>query len=302
LDVLTNLAERADTLNLSCPELTKEEGIKIIGGRHPVVESVLETPFVPNDVLLDSKSRMLIITGPNMGGKSTYMRQIALIVLLAHIGSFVPASQANIGTIDRIFTRIGAADDLASGRSTFMVEMTETANILHNASSNSLVLMDEIGRGTSTFDGLSLAFACAEYLAKNIKAYTLFATHYFELTSLADEISTLKNVHFSATEHGEKIIFLHTVNDGPANQSYGIQVAQLAGVPRPVILLAKTKLRELENQAHHHSPVQADLFSIVETKEHPAVALLKEIEPDQLSPKEALEVLYQLKELRTKTL
>ena len=231
LDVLTNLTERADTLNLSCPVFTKQSGIHIVDGRHLVVESVLQQPFVPNDVELNEQQRMLIITGPNMGGKSTYMRQIALIVLLAHIGSFVPAKKVIIGPIDRIFTRIGAADDLASGRSTFMVEMTETATILHNATAHSLVLMDEIGRGTSTFDGLSLAFACAEYLAREIKAFTLFATHYFELTALADEISFIKNVHFDATERDDKIIFLHKVQAGAANQSYGIAVAQLAGVP-----------------------------------------------------------------------
>lgn len=299
LDVLTNFTERADSLKLSCPELSNETGISIVAGRHPVVESVLEQAFVPNDVSLNAQERMLIITGPNMGGKSTYMRQIALIVLLAHIGSFIPARAATIGPVDRIFTRIGAADDLASGRSTFMVEMTETANILHNATEHSLVLMDEIGRGTSTFDGLSLAFACAEFIAKNVKAYTLFATHYFELTSLADEIKTVKNVHFDATEHGDKIIFLHTVNAGPANQSYGIQVAQLAGVPRQVIQLAKTKLRELENQSYKHSisPHQGDLFAAFEEeKEHPIVGLLKDLDPNQMSPKEALEALYKLKE------
>lgn len=228
------------------------------------------------------------------------MRQIALIVLLAHIGSFVPARAASIGCVDRIFTRIGAADDLASGRSTFMVEMTETANILHNATPQSLVLMDEIGRGTSTFDGLSLAWACAHYLALGVRAHTLFATHYFELTSLADEIATVENVHLDATEHGDKIIFLHTVQPGPANQSYGIQVAQLAGVPRAVIQRAKQKLQELEQHAYQHvaqhSPIpeQRDLFAAVE-KEHPAILQLQEINPDQLTAKEALDLLYQLK-------
>jgi DNA mismatch repair protein MutS len=298
LDVLTNLTERADTLNLSCPELNDDAGISITAGRHPVVEAVLEHAFVPNDVTLSQRERMLIITGPNMGGKSTYMRQIALIVLLAHIGSFIPARAAKIGLVDRIFTRIGAADDLASGRSTFMVEMTETANILHNATAHSLVLMDEIGRGTSTFDGLSLAFACAEFLAREIKAYTLFATHYFELTALADDIFTVKNVHFDATEHGDKIIFLHTVSAGPANQSYGIQVAQLAGVPRSVIQLAKKKLVELESQAysHHAQPQQGDLFVVAEKQAHPAITMLKEVDPDRLTPKEALEIVYRLKE------
>ncbi|MHB1948000.1 MAG: DNA mismatch repair protein MutS [Gammaproteobacteria bacterium] len=300
LDVLTNFAERADSLNLCCPVLTQDADIHIIAGRHPVVESVLEHPFVPNDVHLNSYQRMLIITGPNMGGKSTYMRQIALITLLAHIGSFIPAEEARIGIVDRIFTRIGAADDLASGRSTFMVEMTETANILHNATKHSLVLMDEVGRGTSTFDGLSLAFACAEYLAREIKAYTLFATHYFELTALADEISIVKNVHFDATEHGDSIVFMHTVNAGPANQSYGIQVAQLAGVPRHVIQLAKRKLNELEKNSQHHlvvQPHQVDLFSVAQSEEHPVVEKLKEIDPDQLSPREAMDALFKLKEL-----
>lgn len=299
LDVLSNLAERADSLDLCCPELLAEPEINITAGRHPVVESVLEQPFVPNDVQLDAQQQMLMITGPNMGGKSTYMRQIALIVLLAHIGSFVPANKASIGPIDRIFTRIGAADDLASGRSTFMVEMTETANILHNATAHSLVLMDEVGRGTSTFDGLSLAWASAEYIAKKLRALTLFATHYFELTILADTISTVKNVHLNAVEHGDKIVFLHTVKSGPANQSYGIQVARLAGVPLVVIQQAKHKLQELEkdvHQAHHNSsaPKQADLFaSLVE--ENVVVTLLKELDPNKLSPREALDLVFQLK-------
>lgn len=297
LDVLTNFAERADSLHLSCPELTEDSSIQIEAGRHPVVESVSSQPFVPNDVMLNPSRRMLIITGPNMGGKSTYMRQIALIVLLAHVGSFVPAKRANIGKVDRIFTRIGAADDLANGRSTFMVEMTETAAILHNATEQSLVLMDEIGRGTSTFDGLSLAFACAEFLARDVRAYTLFATHYFELTSLENEIEIVKNVHFSAVEHNEKIIFLHTVNEGHANQSYGIQVAQLAGVPRKVIQMAKHKLQELEKKSHAPSPVvpqQFDLFA-ARTATHPVLERLSEIDPNQLSPREALDVLFNLK-------
>lgn len=300
LDVITNLTERADSLNLCCPELTQKPGIHIVAGRHPIVEAVLTQPFVPNDVDLNDQQKMLMITGPNMGGKSTYMRQIALIVLLAHIGSFIPAKEAQMGPVDRIFTRIGAADDLASGRSTFMVEMAETANILHNATAQSLVLMDEIGRGTSTFDGLSLAFSCAEYLAHEVRAFTLFATHYFELTSLADEISAVKNVHFDATEQGDKIIFLHTVNSGPANQSYGIQVAQLAGVPRPVIELAKRKLRELENQTHaipqqkQSKPKQEDLF-LQQAEEHPIIKQLKDINPDQLSARDALNLLYQMK-------
>jgi len=296
LDVFTNFAERADTLNLSCPEMTVESGIHIIGGRHPVVESVLSGAFVPNDVTLNEKQKMLIITGPNMGGKSTYMRQIALMVLLAQIGSFIPAKSATIGLVDRIFTRIGASDDLASGRSTFMVEMTETASILHNATSHSLVLMDEIGRGTSTFDGLSLAFATAEYLAKNIKALTLFATHYFELTKLAETIHTINNVHFDACMQGDNIIFLHAVQIGFANQSYGIEVAQLAGLPRVVIQAAKQKLRELEKPIIQ--PMQQDLFSSQEnTIPHPIVAAIEKINPDQMTAKEALDFIYQMKSL-----
>lgn len=299
VDVLANFAERAAQLNWCRPMLTDEVGISITAGRHPVVEQVAEHAFVPNDVLLDAKRRMLMITGPNMGGKSTYMRQIALIVLLSHIGSFVPASAAVIGPVDRIFTRIGAADDLASGRSTFMVEMTETANILHNATSQSLVLMDEIGRGTSTFDGLSLAWACAHHLAQGVRAFTLFATHYFELVSLEEEVKTVHNVHLDATEHGDKIIFLHTVQSGPANQSYGIQVAQLAGVPQAVIQRAKAKLKALEQQAYQagvaaHPPKQQDLFA-EPPKEHPVVVRLQGIQPDQLTAKEALDLLYSLK-------
>lgn len=294
LDVLANFAERAAQLNWYCPALTEESGIHITAGRHPVIEHVLEQPFVPNDVQLDDQSRMLFITGPNMGGKSTYMRQIALIVLLAHIGSFVPAQAAKIGPIDRIFTRIGAADDLARGRSTFMVEMTEAANILHNATSHSLVLMDEMGRGTSTFDGLSLAWACAEHLAEKIRALTLFATHYFELTALVEEITTIKNIHLDATEHGDKIIFLHRVQAGPANQSYGIAVAQLAGVPRHVIQRAKEKLQTLEGQADQ---VGSSIAEVTMNKEHPVILRLKAINPDQLTPKEALELIYQLKGL-----
>jgi DNA mismatch repair protein MutS len=299
LDVLVNLAERADTLNLACPTFMATPGINIRGGRHPVVEAVLTKPFIPNDTMMTDQQRMLIITGPNMGGKSTYMRQIALIVLLAHIGSFVPAQAAQIGRIDRIFTRIGAADDLASGRSTFMVEMTETANILHNATAESLVLMDEIGRGTSTFDGLSLAFACAEYLATSVKAFTLFATHYFELTALENKIANVKNVHFAATEHADKIVFLHSVNSGPASQSYGIQVAQLAGLPRVVIQMAKKKLLALENDSisKKHSPnFELDLEPEREpTFSHPVIEKLQQLDPDTLSPREALELIFVLK-------
>jgi len=294
LDVLSNFAERADSLKWSCPELHDQAGICIIEGRHPVVEAVSEQMFVPNDVLFSPQERMLMITGPNMGGKSTYMRQIALIVLMAHIGSFVPAKEAQIGPIDRIFTRIGAADDLASGRSTFMVEMTEMANILHNATEQSLILMDEIGRGTSTLDGLSLAWSCAEYLAKTIKAFSLFATHYFELIVLADEVPGIKNVHFDATEYGDKIVFMHAVHPGPANRSYGIQVAQLAGVPASVIQRATQKLQAFEKEKSN-STFAEPLESVQVLSRHPALEMLDNINPDQLSPREALEWVYKLK-------
>ena len=247
-DVLANLAERAVSLRYVRPALSDTPGMRIEGGRHPVVERVLDDPFVPNDLELADGRRMLVITGPNMGGKSTYMRQAALILVLASIGSFVPATRAVIGPFDRIFTRIGASDDLAGGRSTFMVEMTEAAVILNSATDRSLVLMDEIGRGTSTYDGLSLAFACASHIAKEIRAFTLFATHYFELTELADEIPEVANAHLDATEHGDGIVFLHAVKPGPASRSYGLQVAQKAGVPRVVIESARGYLQELERQ------------------------------------------------------
>lgn len=297
-DVLSTLAERAERLNLSAPILTETSSIEIHGGRHLIVEQVMDDAFVPNDALLNQQQRMLIITGPNMGGKSTYMRQTALITLLAHIGSFVPATLATIGNIDRIFTRIGASDDLASGRSTFMVEMTETANILNNASKNSLILMDEIGRGTSTFDGLSLAWACAEHLANNIQALTLFATHYFEITALEQQLSGVKNVHVQAQEHNDKIIFLHTVTDGHASQSYGLQVAQLAGVPRGVIEQAKQKLAQLEKgapikESTAFKPLQGDLFAT--QTPNPAIEKLNLLQVDDVSPRQALELLYQLK-------
>src|SRR5215469_8125832 len=246
IDALAALAERAGVLEWSCPELTDETRLTIEGGRHPIVERFTDAPFVPNDLRLDGGRRMLVITGPNMGGKSTYMRQAALIVVLAHMGSYVPAERAMLGPIDRIFTRIGAADDLAGGRSTFMVEMTEAANILHNATPKSLILLDEIGRGTSTFDGLSLAWAMARDIATRVRAFTLFATHYFELTTLATEVEGCANVHLDATEHGDSIVFLHAVKDGPANRSYGLQVAQLAGVPRAVIAEARRYLEHLE--------------------------------------------------------
>jgi len=302
LDVLVNLAERAQTLKLVKPELSELSEISIKAGRHPVIEQVIQQGFIPNDTMLDKNKRMLLITGPNMGGKSTYMRQTALIVLLAFTGSFVPAHEARIGKIDRIFTRIGASDDLASGRSTFMVEMTETANILHHATENSLVLMDEVGRGTSTFDGLSLAWASAEYLAKQLKAFTLFATHYFELTQLEEQISSIRNVHLHAVEHQDHIVFLHEVKNGPASQSYGLQVAQLAGVPNQVIQCAKTHLKQLESQNLVQAKpiaikpleiVQADLFSM--PSPHPAIEKLKQLNPDELSPKQALDLLYTLK-------
>ena len=300
LDVLVNFAERAETLNLSQPTLLDKPGITIEGGRHLVVEQVSDIPFVPNDLSFSNQRRMLVVTGPNMGGKSTYMRQAALIVLIAHIGCYVPAKTLACGPVDKIFTRIGASDDLASGRSTFMVEMSETANILHNATSKSLILMDEIGRGTSTFDGLSLAWACADHLAKETKAFTLFATHYFELTTLADEQKTIHNVHLDAIEHGDKIIFLHTVKEGPASQSYGLQVAALAGVPRSVIDKAKTKLRHLEDHAYTEQQTatgvnQLDLFSAKEC--HPVVTFLEDVKPDDLSPRQALELVYKLKGL-----
>lgn len=294
LDTICCLAERAQSLDYHCPELTNKPGINIKQGRHAVVERVCDEHFVPNDTLLSDTKRMSIITGPNMGGKSTYMRQTALIVLLAHIGSYVPAESAVIGPIDRIYTRIGASDDLASGRSTFMVEMTEAANILNNATENSLVLMDEIGRGTSTFDGLSLAWACAHHLSSVNKSYTLFATHYFEITALPDEIRGINNIHIDAVEHGEKIVFLHSVKPGPANQSYGLQVAQLAGVPSDVIKLAKNKLVELENQAisNHHESGQFEMFS---DRPHPVIEKLQDLNVDELSPREALDLLYSLK-------
>jgi DNA mismatch repair protein MutS len=303
------LAERAEKLNWCRPSLSAQPGINIINGRHPVVEQVVQQingeAFVPNDLMLDQQQRMLVITGPNMGGKSTYMRQAALIVLLAHIGSFVPADSATIGIVDRIFTRIGSSDDLASGRSTFMVEMTETANILHNATPKSLVLMDEIGRGTSTFDGLSLAWACAHFLAGHVKAFTLFATHYFELTSLPDECEGVANAHLDASEHHDGIVFLHKVQQGAASKSYGLQVAKLAGIPHPVLAAAREKLHELENGSQPQAiapthaqpasaspPRQPDLFAAPVPR---CVTTLASINPDDLTPKAALELLYRLK-------
>jgi DNA mismatch repair protein MutS len=308
LDVLANFAERAEQLNLVCPEFIDDERISIQQGRHLVVEQVLSEPFIPNDTQLADGRRLLIITGPNMGGKSTYMRQTALICLLAHVGSFVPAQSAQLCLLDQIFTRIGSSDDLAGGRSTFMVEMTETANILHNATQRSLVLMDEVGRGTSTYDGLSLAWAAAVRLSE-LKAFALFATHYFELTQLPDDLADTANVHLSATEYQDHIVFLHSIEPGPASRSYGLQVAKLAGMPAAVVAAAKAKLNSLES-AHHLTipatlvastsaaplavtPQQNDLFA---ASVSPALLdALQALDPDALTPREALDYLYRLK-------
>ena len=305
LDVLANLAERAETLNYVAPTFSEQTLISIEAGRHPVVETVLQAPFIANPLDLNQKRHLLIITGPNMGGKSTYMRQTALITLMAYIGSFVPAQQAVIGPIDRIFTRIGASDDLASGRSTFMVEMSEMANILHQATPQSLVLIDEIGRGTSTYDGLSLAWACAEWLATQLKSLTLFATHYFELTSLPQQLPGCLNIHLDAKEHNDTIAFMHSVQEGAANKSYGIAVAQLAGVPRPVIQLAKQKLKQLEKLSLQNSQIndyQTELdFNPEPEFDANSEAILQQlaqIDPDDLTPKQALAMLYQLKKLQ----
>ncbi|MCE2571417.1 DNA mismatch repair protein MutS [Motilimonas eburnea] len=304
LDVLANFAERAETLQYVRPTLKADSGIKISAGRHPVVEQVSHDPFIANPVALNPDRRMLIVTGPNMGGKSTYMRQIALIVLMAHTGCYVPADDAVIGDVDRIFTRIGASDDLASGRSTFMVEMTETANILHNATASSLVLMDEIGRGTSTYDGMSLAWACAEHLAQSTQALTLFATHYFELTQLPELLQGLANVHLDAIEHQDSIAFMHSVQEGAASKSFGLQVAALAGVPKQVIQQAKRKLHQLENQGQQQLTVDPQAQQTEPPSQpslpfelpHPVIEELAQINPDELTPKQALELLYQLKQ------
>ncbi len=299
IDVLASQAERTGTLKLCAPDYSEEPGIVIRSSRHPVVEAQV-AHFIPNDVLLTRSRQMLLITGPNMGGKSTYMRQVALTALLACCGLWVPANSAKIGDVDQIFTRIGASDDLAGGRSTFMVEMTETAHILNNASANSLVLLDEIGRGTSTFDGLALAWAVARHLATATRAFTLFATHYFELTQLAQEFRQLANVHLDAKEHGADLVFLHAVEEGPASQSYGIQVARLAGVPSPVIHAARRHLRELEDAQLQPGP-QGDLFAAHLPNDapppHPALDQLRELDPDTLTPKAALDMLYALKAL-----
>jgi DNA mismatch repair protein MutS len=320
LDAIGALTERACSLEWTQPQLVTEPRLTIEAGRHPVVERFSDAPFVPNDLRLDASRNMLIITGPNMGGKSTYMRQAALIALLAHIGSYVPADRVTLGPLDRIFTRIGAADDLAGGRSTFMVEMTEAANILHNATPRSLILMDEIGRGTSTFDGLSLAWAIARHIATRLRSFTLFATHYFELTTLATEVEGCVNVHLDATEHGDSIVFLHAVKDGPASRSYGLQVAQLAGVPREVIGQARNYLEELEAQRDRAAAGTATERAGGAQKELPLFAAtlppralaarvaeptrpdeirsaLEALDPDELSPKAALDALYKLRKL-----
>jgi DNA mismatch repair protein MutS len=300
LDALSALAGSAETLRLARPAFTDEDVIEIAGGRHLVVESQVED-FIPNDATLSRSRQLLLITGPNMGGKSTYMRQVAQIVLLAHCGAFVPAAAARIGPVDRIFTRIGASDDLAGGRSTFMVEMTEAAAILNNATPRSLVLVDEIGRGTSTFDGLALAYAIARHLAERVRCYALFATHYFELTQLAAELPNIANVHLDAVEHKDRIVFLHRLEPGPADKSYGIHVAHLAGIPKDVVRAARRHLAELET---HLRPAgaQADLFAApapaaAAVEPHPALEALQALEPDTLSPREALDALYRLRGL-----
>ena len=301
-DLLATFADIALERNYCRPLFSGEPGLLIEGGRHPVVEGELAggESFIANDTRLGDGRRLLLITGPNMGGKSTYMRQTALIALLAHVGSFVPASRVVLGPLDQIFTRIGASDDLASGRSTFMVEMTESAAILHHATEYSLVLMDEVGRGTSTFDGMALAFAICRHLVEKNRCLTLFATHYFELTLLANEYADLANVHLDAVEHGERIVFLHAVEDGPANQSYGIQVAALAGIPSSVVKAARRQLREFEQRASIN-PLQPDLFAAVpepaEPAEHPAIERLASIDPNELSARQALDALYELKAL-----
>jgi DNA mismatch repair protein MutS len=293
LDVLAAFAERAAALDWNPPELTEEDVLRIDAGRHPLVEAASRSAFVANDLDLHARRRMLVITGPNMGGKSTYMRQVALIVLLAHVGSFVPAAAARIGRVDRIFTRIGAHDDLAGGRSTFMVEMSETANILNNATRASLVLMDEIGRGTSTYDGLALAWATAEHLAREIGARTLFATHYFELTALAATLPTVANVHLAAEARAGRVAFLHSVRDGAASRSYGLEVARLAGVRADIVAAARGRLRLLE-AGRAGDRAQPDLFDPAPVAQHPVVALLRDLDPESMTPLEALNLLHRL--------
>ncbi len=314
LDVLVNLATQAQQLNLVRPQITTTSGIEIIQGRHLTVEALSKTLFIPNDTVFNQQRQLQIITGPNMGGKSTFMRQTALIVIMGFMGSFVPAESAKLGLVDRVFTRIGASDDLTSGRSTFMVEMTETANILHHATEHSLILIDEVGRGTSTFDGLSLAWAIAEHLAKKIQGYCLFATHYFELTTLAEEFNNTVNIHLDALEHKDKIVFMHQVQEGRASQSYGLQVAALAGVPQSVIQKAKTVLHTLEDQTVQQpnlssqnqeetfsnpsqSMQQFDMFASIDPKLAQLKAQIEQLNPDDMTPKTALETLYHLKKL-----
>jgi len=305
LDVLATLADRAEALDWNAPQLSDEPGIAIERGRHPVVEKVRAEPFEPNDLVLDDNRRMLVITGPNMGGKSTYMRQNALIVLLAHVGSYVPASRAVVGPVDRIFTRIGAGDDLARGQSTFMVEMSETANILHNATAESLVLMDEVGRGTSTYDGLALARAAAVHLARSNRAYTLFATHYFELTDLANDYPGIANVHLDAIEYAEQLVFMHALKEGPADRSYGLQVAALAGLPKSVIVDARHTLDDLERgmrtrasgPAARTASATPQLGLFAQAAPSAVERALGQLDPDSLSPREALDALFRLKQL-----
>ena len=301
LDVLACLAERAHTLDLCCPSFREEPGLFIEGGRHLTVEQTSSEPFISNAARLEEGRQMLIITGPNMGGKSTYMRQTALILILAHIGSHVPASQVQTGIFRRVFTRIGAADNLAQGQSTFMVEMSETAHILRNAEPESLILIDEIGRGTSTFDGLALAWATAICLGGKPKVFTMFATHYFELTALANQLQGVVNVHFDAAEHGQEVVFLHHVEEGPASRSYGIAVARLAGLPDQVLDLAQSKLVELEDTAEQRNPGQAssrqgNLLG-TENAHEPLLRHLRSLDPDRLSPREALEAIYLLRKM-----
>jgi DNA mismatch repair protein MutS len=300
LDILANFSERAQTLNLVRPSFTNEKVIDISNGRHLIIENTSQDSFIANNILMNQAQNLLLITGPNMGGKSTYMRQVALIILLAHVGCYVPADSAKIGNIDRIMTRIGASDDLSSGRSTFMVEMTEMANIIHNATPNSLVLIDEVGRGTSTYDGLSLAWAIVETLHQK-KSYTLFATHYFELTELEANLEGIKNMHFNAVEDGETIVFIHKIAAGPASKSYGIQVANLAGLPKEIIKKAKIILKEMEYKVGRDIPLQQELLfeetKVNEPKENEIELYLNALDPDELTPKAALEHIYKLKHL-----
>ena len=293
LDVLVTLAERAQSLNWNCPEMVEKSGITIHSGRHPVIEQLVQEQFISNSLTLNPEHNMLLITGPNMGGKSTYMRQTALIVLLAHTGSFVPADKAVLGPVDRIFTRIGSSDDLASGRSTFMVEMTETAHILRQATPESLVLIDEIGRGTSTYDGMALAYASCAYLATTLKAYTLFSTHYFELTRLPEELPCIRNVHLKASLDTGRIIFLYRVEEGSTDRSYGLEVAALAGIPAEVLSLANHYLSHIQENKQH--PITES--PIITSARSPVLDKLASIDPDRLTAREALDLIYQLKEM-----